>query len=382
MRNKEEIRLQRVVALFCTALFALFAFFFTARYQASLLELLYDRIATGKLEFNRYVVATIITAVLVMLALWLNKFSKFKREWTALSFLPSFLILSFITDIDRSLYTGGYSYVKWIVAFAVAAVMYFLFSFVMSRMLFAKIKNVAMSANRILWRNLVLLVLMFLLAGTLSNGEEGFKREALMYSLQKRGETEKALEIGRLSNVASKTLTAQRASLLAACGKLGERLFEYPQYYGAAGIMPAEKQISPLAPESVYSLLCAVPLPGENALEFFKRAAEASDAPQEAKEYYLSALLLERRLSDFVECVAMSYPDVPLQELPKHYREALYLYYNINGDSVEEYAGSDIAEEYAAFKELEAEHADPFVRSNYLRRRFGRTYWWYFVYGI
>ena len=28
----------------------------------------------------------------------------------------------------------------------------------------------------------------------------------------------------------------------------------------------------------------------------------------------------------------------------------------------------------------EAKHTDAFVRGNYVRRHFGRTYWWYFLY--
>lgn len=382
IRNKEEIRLQRVVVLLCATLFAVFAFFFTAEYQSSLLELLYDHYATGKLEYNNYIVAAIITAVLTLFALWLNSVSGFQREWTALTFLPSILILSFITDIDRTIYTGGYNYLKWIIVFSVLALAYALFSFVMSRILLAKIKNIAMSANRIIWRNLVLFVLMFCLAGTLSNGEENFKREAMMYSYDKKGDIEKALEVGYRSSVAPRSVAVQRAYLLASCGKLGEKLFEYPQYYGSNGLLPAVKQISPLVPDSVYRITDAVLQPGEDALAYFRRAAEAGTATGEAKEYYLSALLLERQLFDFVDYVNEVYPEVPLHELPKHYQEALYLYYMINGDSVAEYAGSDVAERYNAFKELESEYDDLFVRSNYTRRKFGRTYWWYFVYGI
>ena len=39
MRNKGEERLQTIVALLCAAIFALFAFFFVAKFQAPQLEL-------------------------------------------------------------------------------------------------------------------------------------------------------------------------------------------------------------------------------------------------------------------------------------------------------------------------------------------------------
>jgi hypothetical protein len=52
MKNKEEIRLQRVVMALCAILFAVFSFLFVAEYQSSLLELLYDKVATGKLSIT------------------------------------------------------------------------------------------------------------------------------------------------------------------------------------------------------------------------------------------------------------------------------------------------------------------------------------------
>ena len=306
MRNKEEIRLQRVVMALCAILFAVFSFLFVAKSQSVLLELLYDEVATGKLQYNAYIVGGVISAVLTIFALWLNKFTGFKREWTAFSFMPSALILAFITDIDRSLYTGEYDYLKWIIVLAVGIFAYAAFSFVLRRILFAKIKNVAMSANRIIWRNLVLFVILFSLVGFLSNGEENFKREALVASYYKKGDTDNALKVGYLSNVASHSLTVQRAYILAKGGMLGERLFEYPQYYGADGLIPAKEQVSPLVPDSVYALLGASPLQGEEALDVFKRALKNDNVSPAAKDYYLSALLLDRKIVEFTDNVKTS----------------------------------------------------------------------------
>lgn len=379
MRNKEEIRLQRVVMALCAILFAVFSFLFVAKSQSVLLELLYDKVATGKLQYNAYVVGGVISVALTIFALWLNKFTGFKREWTAFSFMPSAMVLAFITDIDRSLYTGEYDYLKWIIVLAIGVFAYAAFSFVLRRILFAKIKNVAMSANRIIWRNLVLFVILFSLVGFLSNGEENFKREALVASYYKKGDSDNALKVGYLSNVASHSLTVQRAYILAKGGMLGERLFEYPQYYGADGLIPAKEQVSPLVPDSVYAFLGASPLQGEEALDVFKRALKNDNVSPAAKDYYLSALLLDRKIVEFTDNVKTLYPDTETANLPKHYQEALLLYSSINGDSVQ--AGSVMQEQFNAFKALEAEHEDIFVRGNYLRRHFGRTYWWYFLYG-
>lgn len=363
----------------CAILFAVFSFLFVAKSQSVLLELLYEKVATGKLQYNAYVVGGVISAFLTIFALWLNRFTGFKREWTAFSFMPSALILAFITDIDRSLYIGGYDYLKWIIVLAVGIFAYAAFSFVLRRMLFAKIKNIAMSANRIIWRNLILFVILFSLVGFLSNNEENFKREALVASYYKKGDTENALKVGYRSNVASHSLTVQRAYILSEGGMLGEKLFEYPQYYGAEGLIPAKEQVSPLVPDSVFALIGASPLPGEKAMDVFKRALKNDKVIPVVKDYYLSALLLDRKIVEFVDNIKILYPETDATDLPKHYQEALMLYSSINGDSVN--INSAIQEHYNAFKALEAEHEDIFVRANYLRRHFGRTYWWYYLYG-
>ena len=89
MRNNGEKRLQRVVATVCATLFAVFTFLFVGVYQAPLLEAFYNEVATGKLNYNPWLVGGVVSLVLTTLALWLNRFAKLRREWTALAYLPS-----------------------------------------------------------------------------------------------------------------------------------------------------------------------------------------------------------------------------------------------------------------------------------------------------
>ena len=187
MRNSEEKRLQRVVATVSAALFVVFSFLFVAVYQAPLLEAFYNSISTGRLQYNPWMVGGIVSLSLTLLALWLNRFTGFKREWTAMAYLPSSLILAFITDIDRTIYTGGGSMKGWLLILAAVVPVYAIFSFMLRRMLFESIKSAAMSQNRMLWRNLMLLILQFCLVGTLSNSEENFKRETRVASFYNAG---------------------------------------------------------------------------------------------------------------------------------------------------------------------------------------------------
>ncbi len=382
MRGNEEKRLQRVVTPLCATLFALFAFFFVAKYQSPLIEALYNQVATGKLAYNGYFVGVVVSVALTVLALWLNRYARFQREWTALAYLPSTLILAFITDIDRTIYVGGHSYMGWVVVFAVGILVYALLSFVLQRILFEKIKNIAMGGGRMAWRNLIIFLLLFCLAGTLSNGEENFKREALAASRYADGDVEGALEVGYLSLDASRQLTAMRSYILGANNLVGERLFEYPQYYGANGLLPSVAMDSPLVPDSVYSLLGTRPAEGEGALAFLKRAASVDSASTAATDYYLSALLLERNLLEFKDELSRLYGNYSPDSLPKHYREALLLCSEFADDFEFESNDTLLRKQFAEMRELEQRYSDALVRNNYVRRSFGRTYWWYYLYGM
>lgn len=381
MRNKEEKRLQRVVALFCATLFALFSFLFVAVYQSPLLEVLYDYVATGKLDYNGYLVAAVISPLLTLLALWLNRIAKFQREWTAMAYLPSVLLLAFITDIDRSLYVGGWSSTSWIVIFSVAMFVYAALAFVLQRVLFEKIKNLAMSTNRMIWRNLILFVIMFCLAGTLSNGEENFKREALVASRYKGGDAEGALAVGYKSLDASRELTAMRAYILAKENSLGERLFEYPQLYGAEGLLPFAQQTSPLSPDSVATLLGDTIKENENTLYYLRRLAHADTLCVAARDYYLSALLLEKEVIEFEAELTRMCGSYRADSLPKHYREALLLLKEFSSEYRLNLEDSVLNSKFRSLREVESKYDDALMRNNYVRKAFGRTYWWYFLYG-
>lgn len=381
MRGNEEKRLQRVVASVCATLFVAFAFVFVSVYQAPLIEALYNHVATGKLSFNGYVVGGVMSVLLTVLALWLNRFARFQREWTAMAYLPSTLLLAFVTDIDRTIYLGEKNYGGWVAIFAVGLLFYAASSFVLQRVLFEKIKNIAMSANRIIWRNLILFVLLFCLAGTLSNGEENFKREALVASRYGNGDVSGALAVGRKSLDASPQLTAMRAFILAGCNQLGERLFEFPQYYGSAGLLPAAVQDSPFLPDSIYALIGGVPLDKEKPMQYMKRVAEIDSLGSVAKDYYLSGLLLDRQLVEFKDELSRLCGEYNPDSLPKHYREALLLCSEFTDDYSLELRSDTLQQMFGRLREVERKYDDALVRNNYVRKEFGKTYWWYFLYG-
>ena len=147
MKSAREIRLFRMVRIVCAIVFALFAFTYLSVHQAPLLEVVYDMTATGKLQYDANITAAVITAVLLLATLWINKFAKFNREWEALSYLPASIALAFMTDIDRSIYVDGESSARWI---WIGATIIFIYIFMLKSLVFV---NARWRALRFLHRH-------------------------------------------------------------------------------------------------------------------------------------------------------------------------------------------------------------------------------------
>lgn len=381
MRNAGERRLQNFITLFCALVFAVFGFTYVAVYKSAEIEVVYDALATGKLQYNGYVLSAVFTSLLLGLALWLNRFAGFRREWSAMAYVPSALLLAFFTDIDRSFFTGGKEYVVWAWAFGAGLLLYAGFSFVLNRMLFEKIKDSSAVAHRIIWRNLILFVVIFMAVGCLSGGDKNFRREALQYSLCKKGNMDAALAVGGHSTVASRQLSAQRAYLLSLKGELAEQFFDYPVCFDSESLLPSVERDAPIEPGAVYSHIGVERGPDEGAVDFLARAVEQCDTAIVAREYYLTALLAERRLVDFADKVFEYYNVGDSGILPKHYKEALMLYAYIIPSFDVQVEDKAMAQRFAGMMEKAREYGDAHMAAYLMRISYGDTYWWYFLYG-
>jgi hypothetical protein len=211
-----------------------------------LLEVVYDMTATGKLQYDANITAAVITAVLLLATLWINKFAKFNREWEALSYLPASIALAFMTDIDRSIYVDGESSARWIWIGATIIFIYIFSSWVLRRVLFMRIKDITRATNRIMWRNFLLFTIIFSITGFLTNNDEDFKHECILYHYIKKGDFDKAKKVAARSLTASPELTAGRAYTLANKGEMGNCFSPIHNITEQTGCSPARNRPRPL----------------------------------------------------------------------------------------------------------------------------------------
>lgn len=377
MRSVSEKRMQRTVALICATLFVAFSFTYISLYKAPLLEALYDHVATGKLDYNPYIAATIITATLTTLAIWLNRLMKFQREWTALAYLPSCILLAFITDINRGIYTNEGDLLPWLFIFLSVALFNLFISFILRRILFAKIKDYNLESNRLVWRNMVIFALMFMLTGFLSDGEKDFNYESAAYVEYKHGNIDAALNVAKDCSSASQELTASRAFYLALQNKMGDNLFNYPQHFASDGLLLPVQKTTPLSSDSTYAVLGIERKPRETVFECLQRTVHVDSVSNMVKDYYLCALLLEKRILQFKDELLQFYNIENVDSLPTHYKEALLLYNYVAKDG-EQIADTTLQHKFDAMHAL-SKQGNKRKKSS-ADEELMRTYWWYYLY--
>lgn len=98
-----------------------------------------------------------------------------------------------------------------------------------------------------------------------------------------------------------------------------------------------------------------------------------------AFDYYMASLLLEKKLNRFVSEVS-AYSSFYQKALPKHYKEALLLNNYLHPDSTFSIKDQAIEQQFADFLVLKSQQHSKVAEKNYMRRAFGNTYWWYFMY--
>ncbi len=206
------------------------------------------------------------------------------------------------------------------------------------------------------------------------------------------GHPEAAFSVGEKSYATSPRLFSMRCYLLATAHKkgLGDRLFEQMVPAGGATnlLLPTDDTQELLFPaRNLSELLGSTLQPREQTLAYFKRCALHSDYHltkhrRAAVDYYLSALLLERKLELFATEVNRYYPkQVAEGKLPTYFAQALLLYTHTTPHPLVDYNDNNTEANYLDYAELSKSTPNAQVRASKLRESYGETYWWWYTYG-
>lgn len=373
--SKKAARIQTVV---CGFLFSIFSFVYMYVFQRDILEALHYSLAHGKTHYAPLATALVLTVILVLLRWGTNSLLGLKGEVRAWSYFPSCLILGVLTAVGRTIYMESYHTV-WGWLLPVILLVYFVVTFWL-RHVFRAWLNEECSPITIMNTNLLVLFVLCLMTVWIGNSNRTFHHELQAERYLRERQYDKALEVGRKSLESSRSLTVLRSYAMSRAGVLGDKLFEYPQYYRSEGLFFADDSLTVLryTNDSIYYMLGVRPYKGEGRMEFLRNICYKGTGKYLALDYYLSALLLEKELDGFAESLEELVDTATV--LPRHYKEAVLMYKSKHPDYPFNVSDTTLMGRYEDYKALQQTFKLPMEEKNLMRREYGDTYWWYFDY--
>lgn len=377
-KNVNKRRTARILSVACGILFCLFSFVYLSVFQKEVLEALHYSLAQGKTVYAPWISAILITVVLMILQWGINGLVGLKGGVKALAYFPSCLLLGVLTDVGHGVYHGEGISGVWTWLLPVVLVVYVAVGWVIARISRLWI-NPELEDGIVVNSNLSILLLLCLMTACIGNSNVHFHHELQVEEALRKQNYEKARLVGEKSMDPSRNLTALRAYAMSREGTMGEYLFHYPQLYGAAGLLmgTSNEKALRLNADSLYVYLGAKPKLGEPAMDFFQRICQEESGNYTTLDYYLSALLLERKLEQFVKVFDELY--TVKDSIPHYYRQALFLHGKMN-PTPSETVDEAMEEQWKAYQELKEEVSGMTGEGNRIRHKFGDTYWWYYQY--
>ena len=370
-----------IVRYSCGLLFMLFSFSYLFFLQGNVLAETQYIYSHGLTSYSILTGSIVITLILQIVQWVVERVLKFRSVCYALSYLPSFILLTFITSSEHSLLTTS----AWMWLLPVLLVLSLVVPFVANRQSSSVDYQATSLANQ-LWKNHLLLFVLFLLCGTLSTTKDVYCYELKVERLIMEQDYEAATQVAPLSLKTTRRLTELRMFALSQQGLLAERLFDYPQYHGAAGLLCLTDTSADFRypVQRICYRLGAIPDSKtiHNEIQYFQ-VMNRIDSLRTAvtQDYELCYYLLDKDLGAFAKKLPLYYPDSLTTQLPRAYREAvLYLARTTN-----KHFGYAIPPEtessYEQYLQLKNDHANALERKNQTHRQFGNTFWWYYEYG-
>ena len=377
--NKNRRRTARIIAVASGLLFSAFSFTYLSVFQKDVMEALHYSLAQGKTVYAPWMSAVLITVVLLVLRWAVNALVGLKGPLKALSYFPSCLLLGVLTDVGHNVYHGGGISDTWGWMLPLCLVLYGVLGWLLARA--ARLwLNPEMPDIWVVNSNFMTLLMLCFMTIGIGNTNVHFHHELQVEEALRKQDYGRALQVAEKTMDPSRNLTALRAYAMSRQGTMGEDLFRYPQLYGAAGLLmgTSDEKALRLNADSLSVYLGAKPALGEPALTFFRRICEEESGNYTTLDYYLSALLLEKKLDEFVRAFDELY--TVRDSIPYYYRQALFLDSKMHPSAATDSADVALEELWGKYQQKQQELSGQRGEANYMRREFGDTYWWYYQY--
>lgn len=378
--------ISNVIRLFTIVLFALFSFLYLFSLQCDVLAEAQYVFSGGVTSYSRFWGALIITMILLGVQYVVARFTKLMGRWYALTFFPSFLLLAFLTSLNRAV-IADFSLHQWVWALPLLIVAFGVVLYIHHKLPDESINEGDYCLSRYLWPNFLSLFIMMVLCGANASADDVYMYELKAERLLLEKDYEAASRVGEKSLETSPRLNELRLYALAQQGLLGEHLFDYPQPYGDQSLLLMDDTLSRLhrfTSKDIQASLGAWANPSVTTfrqyVDLLKHNSSTRHNPMLA-DYVLCGHLLRKDLRGFTLDIKKYYdlssPE-KVMELPKAYREAILLQAKAIGrDSLNAFADTLMLAAYRDYCDIRNSEEKEIVVNNRLRRNYGNTLWWH-----
>lgn len=371
----------------CAVCFLAFSFLWLYWFQGDLLAVAQHALSGGVTHYDRIIGAIIITLVLFLLQLAVYGVTRLSRRTHALTYVPSFLALAFLSDISISADNGVEVGHLW--PLLVGVFVLWIGAVWLSKQLLpfsdGDKQPTGLFSGRT-WINLAQLAVMMLFVAAVGNTNAVAHFRAHAETALLRGDNREAMRVGWESYETDPQLTMLRAFALSREGLLGEKLFCYPIAGSGADLLPMREAPLLLPADSIWKHLGGKPGKPMSEKMFYKLLEHDSLAKPAVADYVLCSRLIDRDLKGFVRLLPKYY-EANHQEapLPRHYREALVLYDHLQHNGVPSFKGDlqspadeALSQEYEQLQELLAQYPEGSEQQLQLLENYRNTYWYYY----
>lgn len=368
-----------VIRAVCAIVFCLFTFVYLYFYQADVLAVGQHVLSGGVTHYDRLIGAIIITFSLILLQIGVHTLFRLDKYCHALTYFPSLLVLTFITDISQDI-DRGFSFGFWLWGGPLLLILWTCLSlFVRNIQMYTNVTSSGLF-SRAMWSNMAIMIFMFLFTGFVSNDNAVFHYRMRAEKCLLEGDYDGALAAGVKSLETDNNLTMIRIYALSRKGLLGEKLFTYPLAGTSDDMLPysgtAHCMMYPN--DSIYKYIGAKPNGYFQTIPYLKALMRLGLASSAVKDYILCAYLIDRDLDSFVRTLPEFYE--VNDNLPKHYREALTLYTHLRSKPYIIYHNTVMDTDFSDLQALERKHKTQAAKSVAVNEMYSGTYWWYYMY--
>lgn len=366
----------------CAVVFVIFSFVYLYYYQTDILAAAQHVASGGKTHYEPILGTILIILGLKLLQYGIQAIVRLKRIFFVLTYFPSFLILTLITDIP-SAHDEQINFGAWAWALPLALVAWAFLVYLARQYQPVEVETRGGGVfSQVVGVNVTLMLVMMLMTCLIGNHNRLFHQRMHVEFLISRKEYREAQVYADKLNSSDANISLLRAYSLALQHHIGDNLFK--------SSMSGINSIIPLNNET-YTVI----LPGNELMQYYKRDAD----------WQLSEMLVKGNLNEFYDNLVFfynlgngvapndstankadvskevkkqnSYKDsilsVRYQNLPRHYQEALVLYnYLVTAQKQKRplvkpsYLNNNLVEQFNKFQHLPVGEQ---------RKQFAGTYW-------